>query len=233
MHFAKIRVVDCSIGVNSIAGPPQGRDTVTPAAFKSGIVFLYINKINVMAINLIDTIQHNLGYPALEKIDPNRQEPKNENGSAFKHELGQAAIPAVLAGLFKLSQSEEGASQIASADPDAGALQMIFERKEDVAVEKVSRYTGTPVDQVRISMERIAAEAVKLVQEGVKDNPAPDKVKALLGDQRHNILVYLPAAMQMGYLLGDNTLDDRTNKMEGPISSFMHKIEDKLAGKDT
>lgn len=186
-----------------------------------------------MATNLIDTIQQNLGYPVLEKIDPNKQEPKSENGSKFTHELGQAAIPAVLAGLFKLSQSGEGASQIINADPDAGALQMVFERKEDVAVEKVSRYTGISTEKARIAMERIAAEAIRLVQQGVKDNPSPARVKTLLGDQRHNILVYLPAAMQMGYLLGDNTLDDRTNKMEGPISSFMHKIEDKMAGKDT
>ena len=26
-------------------------------------------------------------------------------------------------------------------------------------------------------------------------------------------------------LLEDNTMDDRMNKMEGPVSSFMHKIE--------
>ncbi|MCG2617201.1 hypothetical protein LZZ85_23095 [Terrimonas sp. NA20] len=186
-----------------------------------------------MATNLIDTIQQNLGYPPLEKIDPNQQELKSDNGHKFTHELGQAAIPAVLAGLYKQSQSETGASQILEADPDAGALQLLFERKEDVAVEKVSRYTGVPAEKSRIAMERIAAEAVRLVQELVKNTPTPGKVKAIMGDQRHNILVYLPAAMQMGYLLGDNTLDDRTNKMEGPISSFMHKIEDKMAGKDS
>ena len=182
---------------------------------------------------LIEMIRHNLGYPALDKIDPNRQEPRHESGFSHTHELGQAAIPAVLAGLFKLSQSESGASQIIGADPDAGALQMVFEKKEDIAVEKVSRYTGAPMEQTRIAMERIAAEAVGLVQQAVKDNPTHERVKKFMGERRHNILVYLPAAMQMGYLLGDNTLDDRTNKMEGPISSFMHKIEDKMAGKDT
>lgn len=186
-----------------------------------------------MATNLIDTIQHNLGYPALEKVDPNQQEPKHDDGTAASRDVGQGAIPAVLAGMFKLSQSEEGSKQIIDADPDAGALQMVFERKEDVAVEKVARYTGTTTGNTRIAMERIAAEAVKLVQDAVKDHPTPEKVKSFLGDQRHNILVYLPAAMQMGYLLGDNTLDDRTNKMEGPISSFMHKIEDKMSGRDT
>jgi hypothetical protein len=34
----------------------------------------------------------------------------------------------------------------------------------------------------------------------------------------------------MGDLLNDEALDDRTNKMEGPISNFMHKIENNLSG---
>jgi hypothetical protein len=36
--------------------------------------------------------------------------------------------------------------------------------------------------------------------------------------------MYLPAALQIGVLLNDDTLDDATNKMEGPISSLMQKI---------
>ncbi|MEO7924436.1 MAG: hypothetical protein ABIR30_12220 [Chitinophagaceae bacterium] len=50
-----------------------------------------------------------------------------------------------------------------------------------------------------------------------------------MNDQRHNILVYLPAALNLGDLLKDESLDDRTNKMEGPVSNFMHKIEDILS----
>jgi len=34
----------------------------------------------------------------------------------------------------------------------------------------------------------------------------------------------------MGDILNDDTLDDRTNKMEGPISNFMHSIENKFSG---
>ena len=51
-----------------------------------------------------------------------------------------------------------------------------------------------------------------------------------MSGQRHNILVYLPAALQLGDLLNDNAMDDRTNKMEGPVSNFMHNIENKLSG---
>jgi hypothetical protein len=50
-----------------------------------------------------------------------------------------------------------------------------------------------------------------------------------MNDQRHQVLVYLPAPLQLGDLIHDESLDDRTNKMEGPVSNFMHKIEDKLS----
>ena len=32
-------------------------------------------------------------------------------------------------------------------------------------------------------------------------------------------------------LLNDDSLDDRTNKMEGPISNLMHTIENKFSGR--
>ena len=34
----------------------------------------------------------------------------------------------------------------------------------------------------------------------------------------------MPAALNMGELLHDNTLDDNTNKMEGPVSSLIQRI---------
>jgi hypothetical protein len=49
-----------------------------------------------------------------------------------------------------------------------------------------------------------------------------------MNSQRHSILSHLPAAMKMGDVLNEETFDDRTNKMEGPVSSFLHRIEDIL-----
>jgi hypothetical protein len=34
----------------------------------------------------------------------------------------------------------------------------------------------------------------------------------------------------MGDIVGDESLDDKTNKMEGPVSSLMHKIETSFSG---
>jgi hypothetical protein len=63
-----------------------------------------------------------------------------------------------------------------------------------------------------VAKENLAADA------GIKE------VKLFFSDQRNNILLYLPAELRMGELLHDNTLDDNTNKMEGPISSLMQSI---------
>jgi hypothetical protein len=51
-------------------------------------------------------------------------------------------------------------------------------------------------------------------------------------NQRNNILPFLPAELQMGELLHDNTLDDRTNKMEGPVSSIMRAIGGGFSNED-
>ena len=48
--------------------------------------------------NLVESIQKNLGYSAITKIDPNIQDVKGKTVGA--NSVGQAAIPTVLFGLF-------------------------------------------------------------------------------------------------------------------------------------
>ena len=50
------------------------------------------------------------------------------------------------------------------------------------------------------------------------------EVKTYFSGQKNNILLYLPAVLNIGELLNDSTLDDKTNKMEGPLSSLMQNI---------
>jgi hypothetical protein len=73
-------------------------------------------------------------------------------------------------------------------------------------------------------MNAIANEAVKVVKENLPAEAGIKEVKVFFNDQRNHILLYLPAALNMGELLHDNTLDDNTNKMEGPISSLIKNI---------
>lgn len=183
-----------------------------------------------MATNIVEAIQKNLGYPPLQKIDPNIQETKAKHDDSPVDILAQAAIPGVLTAVYSFSRTEEGCRKIVSKNPESDWLGVLFKGHESEAVTKVAQYAGVTANQAEGHMENVADEAIRILKDVSGKDPRPEKVKTYMNGQRHNILVYLPAAMQMGDILNDESLDDRTNKMEGPVSNFIHKIEDKLSG---
>lgn len=183
-----------------------------------------------MATNLVETIQKNLGYAPLQKIDPNIQETKDSVPRQSKEKLGQAAIPATLTALYKFTRTKEGCEALLSGEDNPDWLNRIFQGKDKIAVDKVAHYAGVTPEEAATAMENIADESVRIVRKsGAK---TPTAINEYMNGQRHQILVHLPAAMQLGDLLNDEALDDRTNKMEGPVSSFMHKIENNLSKGD-
>ena len=183
--------------------------------------------------NLVETIQSQLGFPPLQKIDPNIQETKEKIPGHSQEKLGQAAIPAVLTALYKFTRTDEGCDAILQDRNGIDWLHTIYQEKEEMAVEKVARYAGVSNELAASAMEKIANESIVTIKNSNGEHPTCESVKTFMDTQRHNILVHLPAAMQMGDLLNDETLDDRTNKMEGPVSGFMHKIENALSKGDT
>lgn len=185
-----------------------------------------------MAINIIDTIQKNLAYSTVQKVDPNLQDTKGHFDNASVEKLGQAAIPAVLTAVYKLTRTEEGCQQVLTGSHQQDWLSVIYGNKETEAVEKVALYAGVTENQSESHMENIADEAIKIIKEVAGKNGTASKVKAYMNSQRHNILAHLPAALNMGDVLNDESMDDRTNKMEGPVSNLMHKIENSLSDGD-
>ncbi len=184
-----------------------------------------------MANNIVETIQKNLGFPPLQKIDPNIQETKEKVPRQTEEKLAQAAIPAVLAALYKFTRTDDGCRAVSSESDHPDWLGTLFEGKEKWAVDKVAQYSGVTTEKAESLMENIADESINSVKKSA-GTKSPDNIRTFMNGQRHNILVYLPAAMKMGDVLNDETLDDRTNKMEGPVSGFMHKIENALSKGD-
>lgn len=183
-----------------------------------------------MSTNIVEIVQNDLGYPAIQKVDPNIQETKENNNTSSREKLAQAAIPAVLAGFFSFTRNEKGCNYILAGGGQKNWLDTLFGDKKDMAVEKIAHYAGIPLDDAAIHMEDIAREAIIIIHEASGEKPTTGKLRSYMSSQRHNILVYLPAALQLGDLVNDNAMDDRTNKMEGPVSSLMHGIENKLSG---
>jgi len=177
-----------------------------------------------MSINLLETIQKNLNYPPLKKIDPNTQEVTADNNAPSEDRFAQAAIPAMLTGIYRYSTADEGAENILRGDISTDWVTTVFEERTGEVIEKVAQYSFQPVGTVHQRMNEIAWEAVGLVREEIKTDADKMNVKDYIAGQRNSILLYLPAALHLGELLEDDTLDDNTHKMEGPVSSLMNKI---------
>jgi len=177
-----------------------------------------------MVTNIVEAIQQKLGYAPLKKVDPNTQEIKDAKKMSPEEKLPQAAIPAVLAAAIKYSDSKDGINLLTSENKD-NWLTTIYCGKENDAVQKVADYSGVNPDEVKRHMENISKETVAIARSFVK-SPDAEKLRSFMNSQRHSILSHLPASMKLGDTLNEETFDDRTNKMEGPVSSFLHKIED-------
>ena len=182
-------------------------------------------------MNLPEILQQHFNYAPLQKIDPNTQSVINNKvtgASAF----GQAAIPVILIGLYKLTRSDSGAQAIISGEISANWVQTIFSAQYQKIITSVADYANNSYEDTERKLNQIAIRAVELI----KDTAAPDykviAIKEFIGNQRNNILTYLPGALHTGELMNDTTLDDRTNKMEGPVSSLMQAISSGFTGSD-
>jgi len=173
-----------------------------------------------MSLNLLQSIRQNLGYPELQKIDPNTGQENLPDGN--ENELAQAAIPALIISLYKYTRGDEGAEKVLCNGISQQWLPSILGAACEEAVANVAEYANSSKEKTSHEMELIAKEAIRLIRE---NSPvAVNDVKTILAAEKNNALLYLPPGLHLGDLLNDTTIDDKTHKMEGPVSSFMNAL---------
>lgn len=177
-----------------------------------------------MSINLLEEVQKNLGYPPLKKIDATTEETKPTGENVAEDTFSQAAIPAVLAGFYRFVQTDAGATKVLQHNESTGWMDTIFGADKTETVQKIINYSGGLSENREEDIDAIANEAVRVTKTNLPEQAHIKDVKLFLKDQSHSILSHLPTTLHMGELLHDNTMDDNTNKMEGPISSMMQSI---------
>lgn len=183
-----------------------------------------------MALDLIQTLAQRDGISSLPKIDPNTQEIAAV-AEVYADKLSQAAIPAALIGLYKYSRDEQKADNIMDDGFFDKWRQEVFGGNNEELVAKVADYAGVTNDEAGKKLDQVFTETRQVIRENLSEVTGIS-VKNLFTEQRTNILSHLPAAIGAGEILDDNSLDDRTNKMQGPVSNLMHKIEKAFAGTD-
>ncbi|MEP6676470.1 MAG: hypothetical protein ABJA78_15015 [Ferruginibacter sp.] len=178
-----------------------------------------------MSINLLKNVQQNLKYPPLKKVDPNIQDVALDPTVPDTNRFGQAAIPSILIALYRFLKTDEGAKVILGENNSTNWVDILFADRKAEAISNIASYSFYTHTNSEADMNAIASEAIRLIKEHVTGTDPVKAIEKTMSAERDGILPYLPAVLNMGNILGDETLDDKTNKMEGPISSLMHKIE--------
>lgn len=183
-------------------------------------------------MNITEQLQQLLNYPALQVIDANTGLPENE---AEFDALSQSTLITFLAGLYKATRTNEGSLLIQSQETATDLLSSIFNNEEYITA-KIALYTSQTYDTVKMKLDEVATSFLSIEEynsNGVfGGKEKDDNLKKLLTSQRHEILRYLPGKLKIGELLNDDSLEDNTNKMEGPVSTMMHKIGNAFSSGD-
>jgi hypothetical protein len=176
-----------------------------------------------MSINIAEEVQKRLAFPPLQKIDPNTENTRDETNEMV-YPATQAAVMVAVGGLYKLTRTTEGSVKLLSSGKHAW-LKDVYGDQYSSTLMHVAKYTSGSLQEIESLVDKSADTAVLILHEQLAGNINAETVMNFMSGQRDHILVYLPSGLKLGEMLHDPTLDDNTNKMEGPVSSFMHKIE--------
>ena len=178
-----------------------------------------------MAIQLMEAVQQRLGLPELVKVTP--EEGVTPQRTLPKPPLHQVALVTVAAALYKLTRTNEGAVRLLLSGKENSWLDQpeALGASMPEIVAKVGEYGNADAGSAEALMRKFADTLLLVLHEQLTDHINPESVRDFMSAQRHNILVYVPTDLQLGKMLNDNTWDDQTNHMEGPVSNVIHKIE--------
>lgn len=195
-----------------------------PGLFIFGMVLSSVLiKLFHMSINLIKILAQRQDQPDLPPVDPNTQD-ISAASATYTDKLVQAAIPVVLTGMYKYSRDIHQADQLIDENFGRQWQDKLFGENRELITAEVASYADVSREEADAKLKEIFSQAVEVIKSST-GNPDANTIAGLFTAQRNNILTHLPAAIGIGGFLEDDSLDDRTNKMHGPASSFMHTVE--------
>lgn len=177
-------------------------------------------------MNLIEEMQKATGHWPVEKIDPNTQAPKDEQ-EGYKDLLPQAVIPVALLGLYHYTRNEDNANTLVGGNTSSNTSwkNRLYGDFSDEVANSISSYAHTSLDMTEGALNYATNTAIKVVNDALGNTATGAAIATVFKDNRSSILKHLPASLQIGSIVNDTTIDDRTNKMEGPMSGIMHAFE--------
>ncbi len=180
-----------------------------------------------MSLNLFDQVNARFGEIIHKQTDPVDQETAPQNKTVM-----HAAIPAVLTGIFHVSIAPATAEavfrEVKQEHWKSGEdqLEEVFGNRTADVIQVVADFAQISPNMARREMEVVTEVAMHILHDHCKANgiSTPEEYAAMMVHQREDILGHLPNDLNIGVMLGDDALDDVTNKMHGPLSSLFQKL---------
>jgi hypothetical protein len=168
-------------------------------------------------------------------VSPEKTEESPGSDSNKKKGLAETTVAAALTGIYHKACSKQGADEISVflahrrkelEEPNIGiCLTITFGERTEEVVKAIALHTKTERKAGHHKLyEACRCGYLVLADETISDHKNSESITHFMVTQRHHILSRLPDSLQLGKILGDTTLDDKTNKMEGPVSNIMHKL---------
>jgi hypothetical protein len=129
-----------------------------------------------------------------------------------------------LAAFGQYVQSDEGASDFLQNTHTGNWIQKIFGDRQDEVVHAVSNFTDNVNEDPYFQMQAVADVIVMTTREQLPENATPKDVKDFYHNEKMDFLSYLLPELKVGVLLGDESADDGTHKMDGPLSGLVQSI---------
>lgn len=177
-----------------------------------------------MSLTIIETVQEALGYQPLIAVDPNIQDIPGKEDISPRQLFAQAAIPVALHLFYEMSQAKEGAAVILRGKLSPEWEKTFYQGHQQELAEIIAAYSGESPAFVKDKFSEMVGVIPGILLASLEKGSGEDTVRKLFADQHHVILAHLPGVLKIGQVLGDDTTDDRTHKMEGPVSSLMHNV---------
>lgn len=182
-----------------------------------------------MLFTLLHTIQKNLGYRPLRKIDADTQEVKQDPDTPDKDRFSQAAIPAVLTAMHNYSRADEGADTILFGNLATDWTETLFSNKKNEITNEIASYSGHTSAHACSKLNEIIKETISIIREKLIPDAMAD-IKMVLIGSRDEALLYLPARMQLSSILNDDAPGNRMQKKKGTVPGFLQTLSDTFSG---
>lgn len=181
-------------------------------------------------MNIVKELEKELNDNSMKLVDPNTMKAgKHEeqpNDMLFK----RALICTALVGAYQFTQREDNAAVFIRSEEPRELLSKMFNGKLKSIEERLYSFSHYRAENAREMLGMVLGKILAITRRELKNiNCTGERVKSFFTMQRSHILSYVPAALRMGELTSNNTLDDRVNKMHGPFSDFFHWMEDFLS----